>query len=254
MQSGDDLADMISDLRALEEADLRRLDTFLRNKDKDKILGNLYRIVTIKGHVKWVCLQHYQASYRASAMKAFIQIVEATGGIYDPHLGKVSITLKSDVVSRDFFTRLAGQAAAVVELDVALDYRFGSSHLSTLVDMLVRSNATTLRLDLRDEDNITRMPKVVETGNATTGGLMSKYGPLIRLLANKTIRRVDLIGADFLGNGTSSLFQAKQGLSTLRLGKLPDDTKHSYSYAFGYPTMGFLVFAAPAMIASKYAA
>lgn len=58
-QSGDDLADMISDLRALEGADLRRLDTFLRNKDKDKILGNLYRIVTIKGHVKWVCLQHY---------------------------------------------------------------------------------------------------------------------------------------------------------------------------------------------------
>lgn len=41
LQSGDDLADMISDLKALEGADLRRLDTLLRNKDRDKILGNL---------------------------------------------------------------------------------------------------------------------------------------------------------------------------------------------------------------------
>ncbi|KAF9288984.1 hypothetical protein BGZ88_007960 [Linnemannia elongata] len=284
-QSGIDLADMISDLRALEGADLRRLDTFLRNKDKDKILGNLYRIVTIKGHVKWVCLQHYQASYRASAMKAFIQIVEASEGIYDPHLGKVTITLKSDVVSRDFFTLLAGQAAAVVDLDVTLDYRFGSSDLSTLVDMLVRSNVTTLRLDLKDEDIITRMPNVVETGNATTGGLTSKYGPLTRLLANKTIRRVDLIGSDFFGNRTSNLFKAKQGLSTLRsfryssqirdtdwgrlleivlfspelrdlrLGKLPDDTKHSYSFIFAYFALaGLVFFVAPAITASTCAA
>ncbi|KAH7059989.1 hypothetical protein BKA57DRAFT_446102 [Linnemannia elongata] len=282
-QSGDDLAGMISDLRALEGADLRQLDTFLRSKDKDKILGNLYRIVTVNGHVKWVCLQHYQASYRAFAMKAFIQIVDATGGIYDLHLGKVTITLKSCVVSRDFFTRLADQAAAIVELDVALDYRFGSSDLSTLVDMLVRSNVTTLRLDLKDEDFITRMPDVVETGNATTG-LTSKYGPLIRLLTNKTIRQVDLIGADFFGNRTSSLFKVKQGLSTLRsfryssqirdtdwgrlleivlfspelqdvrLGKLPDDTKHSYSYTFASLTMGFAIFAAPVIAASTYAA
>lgn len=41
---------MFENLAALEGADLRRLDTFLRNNDKDKILGNLYRITTEQGH------------------------------------------------------------------------------------------------------------------------------------------------------------------------------------------------------------
>ncbi|KAF9079037.1 hypothetical protein BGX23_005287, partial [Mortierella sp. AD031] len=40
-------------LEALEGADLRRLGMFLRDKDKDRVLGNLYRIVTTEGHVKW---------------------------------------------------------------------------------------------------------------------------------------------------------------------------------------------------------
>ncbi|KAG0334737.1 hypothetical protein BG000_008094 [Podila horticola] len=40
-----------SDLRALEGADFRRLDTFLKNKDEDKILGNLYKVMTKEGSV-----------------------------------------------------------------------------------------------------------------------------------------------------------------------------------------------------------
>ncbi|KAF9536254.1 hypothetical protein EC957_011849 [Mortierella hygrophila] len=37
---------------ALEGADLRKLDTFLKDKDGNKVLGNLYRTVTDEGHVK----------------------------------------------------------------------------------------------------------------------------------------------------------------------------------------------------------
>ncbi|KAF9348733.1 hypothetical protein BGX26_012876 [Mortierella sp. AD094] len=44
--------DIFKNLTALEGADLRQLETFLRNKDKDKILGNLYRTTTPEGHVK----------------------------------------------------------------------------------------------------------------------------------------------------------------------------------------------------------
>ncbi|KAG0196848.1 hypothetical protein BGX33_001216, partial [Mortierella sp. NVP41] len=44
---------LFENLAVLEGADLRRLDTFLRNNDEDKILGNLYRITTEQGHVKW---------------------------------------------------------------------------------------------------------------------------------------------------------------------------------------------------------
>lgn len=42
--------DMLGGLAALEGADLRRLDPYLRKKDEDKILGNLYRITTETGH------------------------------------------------------------------------------------------------------------------------------------------------------------------------------------------------------------
>jgi hypothetical protein len=34
---------------ALESADLRKLDVFLKGKDENKVLGNLYRTVRMKG-------------------------------------------------------------------------------------------------------------------------------------------------------------------------------------------------------------
>ncbi|KAK3819402.1 MAG: hypothetical protein JOS17DRAFT_777979 [Linnemannia elongata] len=65
---------MIKDLLALEGADLRRPDTFLRNNDQDKILGNLYRITTDLGHVKWVCFENYKETYRQTGLSSFVQI------------------------------------------------------------------------------------------------------------------------------------------------------------------------------------
>ncbi|KAF9155943.1 hypothetical protein BG015_007974 [Linnemannia schmuckeri] len=210
MQSGDGATDIISDLKMLEGADLRRLDTFLRNKDKDKILGNLYRIVTTKGHVKWVCLKHYQASYRVSAMKAFIQTVETTGGTYDPHLGKVTITLKSGTVSKNFFTNLVDQALAVTELDVALNWSFGSSDLSHLVKKLAQSNVMALRLNLMDDSNAL-------TGLAPGIDYIPKYRPLIKLFSSNTLQRLDLVGADSFGNKTPSLSKDQQDLRSLHV-------------------------------------
>ncbi|KAG0290185.1 hypothetical protein BGZ98_003564, partial [Dissophora globulifera] len=40
-------------MEALEGADLRELSAFLKDNDGNKALGNLYRTVTIEGHVKW---------------------------------------------------------------------------------------------------------------------------------------------------------------------------------------------------------
>ena len=83
--------DMFSGLAALEGADLRRLDSFLKKKDAHKILGNLYRITLETGHVKWVCLHHYRQVYRETAMASLLQCVETNDGTYDAHIGKVTI-------------------------------------------------------------------------------------------------------------------------------------------------------------------
>jgi hypothetical protein len=47
------LSEQMESNEVLEGADLRQLETFLKNKDKDSVLGNLFRTVTTEGYVKW---------------------------------------------------------------------------------------------------------------------------------------------------------------------------------------------------------
>ncbi|KAG0329973.1 hypothetical protein BGZ99_009417 [Dissophora globulifera] len=189
--------DPFKHLDALEGADLRRLESFLRNKDKDKVLGNLYRITTTQGHVKWVCLEHYRESYREIAMKSFLQTVKENLGQYDVHLRKVEITLVSSTQAKDFFKQLGSQAPAVNEIDVIFDWSFGSSDLSKMVEGLSRSNVRIVRVDLKDEDNTAR-PDVKFLGKG-------KYHPLLELLANRYIQLLSIKNLEFFGSRTSSL-------------------------------------------------
>ncbi|KAF9339334.1 hypothetical protein BGZ91_006283, partial [Linnemannia elongata] len=65
-------------VEALEGADLRQLESFLKTSDKGRVLGNLYRVVTSDGHVKWVCLDHYRENYRAKAAQDLRDAVKLT--------------------------------------------------------------------------------------------------------------------------------------------------------------------------------
>ncbi|KAF9901129.1 hypothetical protein EC991_006469 [Linnemannia zychae] len=201
--------DMFKDLAALEGADLRRLDTFLRKKDADKILGNLYRITTPEGHVKWVCLDHYRQIYRENAMASFIQSVEASGGNYDPHLGKVTISLTSSTKAKDFFSRLSQQAPAVNRLKVTFDWSFSSTDLEVLVDKVAQSNVQNLELGLEEESYLGSLAIVFRPGKG-------RYYSLLSLLSNNKIKgltfgRIDFIGLvtmDLLSSNRPSLLQS----------------------------------------------
>ncbi|KAG0377508.1 hypothetical protein BGX24_005979 [Mortierella sp. AD032] len=133
----EDEDDMFKGLAALEGAGLRRLGTFLRNKDADKVLGNLYRITTKTGHVKWICFDHYRQVYRETTMPFFLQCNESNGGTFDSQVGKVKISLTSSLAAKGFFSRLSTQAQAVTSLKVVLDWSFGSSDLVMLVDEVI---------------------------------------------------------------------------------------------------------------------
>ncbi|KAG0270947.1 hypothetical protein BGZ95_001321 [Linnemannia exigua] len=186
-------------LAALEGADLRRLETFLRNKDKDKILGNLYRITTEVGHVKWVCFEHYREAYRETAMKAFLQALETNAGVYDPQLRLVTISLKSSTTAQDFFKRLSNQAPAITELDVALDWKVVSSDLTMLVESLAKSNIRYLRLDLKEkygEDRSRREAVLPGKG---------KYQPILNLLFNRKLQGLVLANMYHFGLRTTQL-------------------------------------------------
>ncbi|KAG0278051.1 hypothetical protein BGZ95_004813 [Linnemannia exigua] len=181
-------------LKALEGADLRRLDTFLRNKDQDKILGKLYRVTTSKGHVKWVCLEHYEYSYKAMAMASFIELVKTYRGVYEQYLCKVTITLPNSNAADDFFDRLKDDGDKINELDLTLKWVFTTLDLQQIVRAICRSKIKFLKMDLSDRR--TRLDPT-QTEN--------RYRPLIDLFSNRDLQTLSLQGIISFGYRTGDL-------------------------------------------------
>ncbi|KAG0228365.1 hypothetical protein BGX31_006595, partial [Mortierella sp. GBA43] len=82
-----------SQLEALEGADLRQLESYLKVKDSGRVLANLYRIVTSEGHVKWVCIDHYKATYRASSIQHLKEVVSINRGTFIEETGRIEIKI-----------------------------------------------------------------------------------------------------------------------------------------------------------------
>ncbi|KAF9993297.1 hypothetical protein BGZ79_002054 [Entomortierella chlamydospora] len=64
-----------------------------------RVLGNLYRTVTLCGHVKWVCLGHYRETYKDA--------------------GKTEIVVTSNLLASQFRDTMV-KAREVLELDINL--------------------------------------------------------------------------------------------------------------------------------------
>ncbi|KAF8948416.1 hypothetical protein BGZ47_004998 [Haplosporangium gracile] len=135
----------VDELEALEGADLRRLGTFLKNRDSFQVLGNLYRIVTTEGHVKWVCLDHYRTSYNAAAVKELTDLIQVNGGIFEEHTGHVEISLSSSIIAGQFY-RAMERVRAIQEFRVTLAWETNVSDLKALRDTVHRSNLFYLNL------------------------------------------------------------------------------------------------------------
>ncbi|KAG0217436.1 hypothetical protein BGX33_010621 [Mortierella sp. NVP41] len=223
-------ADMFSGLAALEGADLGHLDSFLRTKDVDKILGNLYRITTDQGHVKWVCLEHYRQVYPETAMVSFLQSVETNGGMFDPQLGKVTVTLKSSTAAKDFFKRLSNQAPAVYTLRVALDWKFGSENLVMLVDKIAQSNIRDLDLDLKNTGKWNPVVSAMRPGKG-------RYHSLLGLLSNTKIKGLAFSKVDHLGPGR----RIYQLVTAFRFSRVSISWKESVSLTIPHWRISFLI-------------
>ncbi|KAF9917864.1 hypothetical protein BX616_011059 [Lobosporangium transversale] len=173
----------IDDFEVLEGADLRQLRKFLENNDESKQLGNLYRITTETGHVKWVCLDHYRWTYREAEQKAFKKVVELNGGEYDLHLGKVTITLESKTTAEEFFDALAN-ARRVYELDIIFDWDWTKADLEAFEEALKTSSVSILRLELGDfQESISW--KILSTS--------SPYETLARMIELSSMKTIHIV-------------------------------------------------------------
>ncbi|KAF9177643.1 hypothetical protein BGZ51_008505 [Haplosporangium sp. Z 767] len=141
-------SDSFSGQDALEGADLRHLEAFIKGKDKYRTLGNLYRIVTQEGHVKWVCIDHYRSTYKEKEQQAFSNAVQVNNGSYEPQLGQVVVHLESKTRAAEFFNALAN-ARRVDDLDITFGGDCSRSDLEVLQVALKKSRVSILRLDLR---------------------------------------------------------------------------------------------------------
>ncbi|KAF9905911.1 hypothetical protein BX616_000889, partial [Lobosporangium transversale] len=173
----------IDNCEALEGADLRQLNTFLQTTDEGKQLGNLYRITTEAGYVKWVCLDHYRSTYREEEQRAFEKTMQWNGGEYDSHLGKVIITLKSRTTAGEFFDALA-KARRVYELDITFSWSWTKADLEAFEEVIKRSSVSALHL------------KFGEFQESTTRKLLStstRYEILVRIMELINLRTIDIV-------------------------------------------------------------
>ncbi|KAF8940825.1 hypothetical protein BGZ58_004514 [Dissophora ornata] len=135
----------LDELGALEGADLRRLGAFLKSNDDHKVFGDLYRIVTNEGHVRWVCVDHYRESYNAVVMKDLSEVVAINHGSFKESLGRVELSLSSATLASQFY-KVMERATFVLELKVTLKWDVSMNDLKVLRDSVQKSNIASLEL------------------------------------------------------------------------------------------------------------
>ncbi|CAF4471902.1 unnamed protein product [Rotaria sp. Silwood2] len=64
----------------LQGAELRKIKHFLRRVDNQQTLGNLYLTTTNDGHIRWVCIQHYQNPYADTILQELQKRFRELGG------------------------------------------------------------------------------------------------------------------------------------------------------------------------------
>ena len=138
----------------LEGVDLHQLDSFLMRKDRGKTLGNLHRILTAEGHVKWICRYHYYEHSQEKAVKAFRDTLESLRGSFDENIGRAYVRLQSKAQAEQFHLAL-DKTRAVFELKIKLDWETTQGDFKRLRDALAKTNVGVLELDLNYEDGPT---------------------------------------------------------------------------------------------------
>ncbi|KAF9536939.1 hypothetical protein EC957_009343, partial [Mortierella hygrophila] len=125
------LANYLSDVEGLEGVELRQLGSFLKTSEEENLLGNLYRMTTSDGHVKW----------------KLRDVIKLAQGEFDEQQGTIRIALRSSFAAAEFYSAVS-KAKGVLELVVELRWECTRSDLEALHDALKKSGVPVLRLDL----------------------------------------------------------------------------------------------------------
>ncbi|KAF9158010.1 hypothetical protein BGX20_003619, partial [Mortierella sp. AD010] len=126
-----ELINYLSDAEGLEGVELRQLGSFLKTSQDGNLLGNLYRMTTSSGHVKWVCRDHYRASYQEKQTEKLRDVVKLAQGEFDEQMGKITITLTSTIAAAEFYSAFS-KAKGVLELALSFSWECTTDDLERL--------------------------------------------------------------------------------------------------------------------------
>ncbi|CAM4793442.1 unnamed protein product [Rotaria magnacalcarata] len=131
----------------LQGAELREIQTYLELVDDKRSLGNLYRIVTDDGYVRWVCLKHYDDISYNNKMSKYIKEFEAMGGKFDQKtkeafVSQVNITSKNV----EMMCKALGKGFNIVKL-ICRECSIDEDDLEKLLDIIInRSSVRCLNM------------------------------------------------------------------------------------------------------------
>ncbi|KAK3822731.1 MAG: hypothetical protein J3Q66DRAFT_385282, partial [Benniella sp.] len=188
-------------LEVLEGADLRQLETYLKVKDEGRVLGNLFRVITPEGHVKWVCIDHYRTNYRESTTRLLQEIVEVNHGQFMEETGKVIILLESPTVAKQFYDVMV-KARGIQELEITLKWDATMDELKALAKAVTNANITLVKIDGRF---LRGTASRLDARNRDR-----RYGPLLQLAMNGRIQSLQLVQFEnFFAHVDNSSFTTK---------------------------------------------
>ncbi|KAF9904625.1 hypothetical protein EC991_002555 [Linnemannia zychae] len=172
-------------LEALEGADLRQLESFLKSSDESRVLGNLYRVVTPKGHVKWVCLDHYRESYRAQAAQDLRDAIKEVDGAFSEDTGYVSVWLKSPDATTKFYPILAA-SRSIQHLCLGFHWAPTMQDLRDLRDAI--KSTSIVALELKRNVFTTHAPF------SDLHNISRRSDPILQIMAGGNIQSLTLSG------------------------------------------------------------
>ncbi|KAG0094623.1 hypothetical protein BGZ93_006997, partial [Podila epicladia] len=163
--------------------DIRQLQPYLKLTARDlQSLGNLFRYVTSRGYVKWICEDHHKATVNKPNDIAFQQEISTLGGQYDLRTGRAKIQLATDK-DAGLFYRAMGKSSSlnIYELDVGLRWAFTEGDLQRLVHAVIESKVAVLTLDGGKQ-------KADSSGGVKLINFGKKYDPLLKVIFSTKIQ------------------------------------------------------------------
>lgn len=191
----------------LENYELHQLGSFLVHDGNPRPCGDLYRIVTAEGFVKWVCTDHFRYCDRALTLEYLQAVIDPTTGILGEKEGSATVTCPSSQSAREFYDVLQ-YAGCVYDLEMNIRWEATKADVKDLCNAVIASNV--LNLTLRGLTGQERSLGQVDRE--------SRLGYLTRLMDSGKLQVLTIEGYELLDSGLGLGGTDVHGLRKLELG------------------------------------